>query len=119
MRILTDETVSKSTISFLRSLGNDVVDVREVGLGGKPDEEVAAFAQAEERIIVTHDKDFGDLLRLQSMSHRGSVVLRLRDPSPDSTNRALSHLLSRVDEDYLIDRLIIVTERGLRARLLR
>ena len=69
MKILTDETVSNSTIQFLRNLGNDVLDVREVGLGGKPDEDVAAFAQAEQRIIVTHDKDFGDLLRRPSMSH--------------------------------------------------
>ena len=77
------------------------------------------IATSERRIIVTHDKDFGDHLRLQSMSHLGAVILRLRDPSPLSTNRALTSLLSTVDESYLAHKLIILREHGFRARSLR
>jgi len=116
MKLLTDETVARSTISLLRDQGHDVLDVREAGLAGAEDEAVSALARSKGRIIITHDKDFGDFLRLQSASHRGAVVLRLKDPSPSSTNKALLGMLSAVTEDYLTDKIVILTERGFRAR---
>ena len=119
MRILTDENVAASTIAMLRDLGHDVVDVREAGAAGAPDEDVCVLARSQGRLIVTHDKDFGDRLRLQSMSHRGAIILRLTKPSPDATNKALSSLLSTVGEDYLTGKLIILREHGFRARSLR
>ncbi|MCX6376252.1 MAG: DUF5615 family PIN-like protein [Armatimonadetes bacterium] len=59
--------MSRSTIVMLRGLGHDVADVREAGISGAPDEDVCALATSERRIIVTHDKDFADHLRLQYM----------------------------------------------------
>ena len=118
MRILADETLAKSTLAVLRDLGHDVVDVREVGLGGTPDEGVAAFAKAQSRVVITHDKDFGDLLRFQPGSHCGAIILRLRPPTPSSSNAVLSTFLDAVSDEYPLGKLIILTARGFRSRKL-
>lgn len=118
MRILTDETVAASTIALLRDLGHDVADVREVGLGGCADEEVAARAKSEGRVIISHDKDFGDLLRFEPGSHCGAIVLRLKTPTPEATNALLTTFLRSVADDYPRNRLVILTQRGCRSRKL-
>ena len=46
-------------------------------LGGKPDDEVARVASHEERMLLTLDKDFGDLNRFPPGSHPGIIVFRL------------------------------------------
>ena len=53
MRILTDETVSRSTIVMLRGLGHDVADVREAGISGAPDEDVCVHRD----IGASHNSD--------------------------------------------------------------
>jgi len=118
LRILTDETVANSTIALLRHLGHDVADVREVGLGGSADEDIAALAKSERRVVITHDKGFGDLLRFEPGSHCGAIVLRLRLPTPDATNAVLSTFVCSVPDDYAFGRLIILSERGFRSRKL-
>jgi len=118
LRVLTDETVAKSTVALLRDLGCDVKDVRESGMAGSTDEDVAAAAKSDRRLVVTHDKDFGDLLRFRPGLHCGAVVLRLRDMSPRCTNRVLKAFLETATEDYLLESLVILTEHGFRRRRL-
>jgi predicted nuclease of predicted toxin-antitoxin system len=60
MRILANENVSSTVIQILRDHGHDVLSVKE-SLRGEKDPAILARAQAEERLVVTHDKDFGEL----------------------------------------------------------
>jgi predicted nuclease of predicted toxin-antitoxin system len=119
VRILTDETVARSTVVALREAGNDVLDVHEAGLAGSDDLAIAARAVSEDRIVVTHDKDFADLLRFQIAPHKGSIVLRLRDPSPTATTAVLRMFLSGVPEGYVEGKIIILSESGFRARIIK
>ncbi len=118
MRFLTDETVARSTVAMLRRLGHEVSDVREIGMGGAVDEAVAARAKAEQRVIVTHDKDFGDLLRFQPGSHCGAIIVRVHPPLPGTTNSLLESFLATVPDDYASGRLVILGGRGFRSRKL-
>jgi predicted nuclease of predicted toxin-antitoxin system len=116
MRILTDETVARSTVKMLREAEHDVVDVKEAGLAGSTDSHVAALAREQRRVIVTHDKHFGDILRLEAFKHIGAIVLRLKDVSPESTNSALARFLSLTNDNYAVGKVVILSERGYRAR---
>jgi predicted nuclease of predicted toxin-antitoxin system len=59
-RWIVNENVSGSVIRTLRDRGHDVVSVKE-SLRGAADPHILAQAQADERVVVTHDKDFGEL----------------------------------------------------------
>jgi predicted nuclease of predicted toxin-antitoxin system len=60
MRWIVNENVAGMVIRSLRDRGHDVLSVKET-MRGAGDPEILARAQAEERIVVTHDKDFGEL----------------------------------------------------------
>ena len=59
-RFLVDESVGNAVAEMLRTEGYNAKYVGEVGLTGRSDEEVLAYAWADSRIIVIHDPDFLD-----------------------------------------------------------
>lgn len=61
MRLLADESCDFSVVRVLRAAGHDVVAVSEVALGAT-DDEVTDLARREKRILLTEDKDFGQLV---------------------------------------------------------
>jgi predicted nuclease of predicted toxin-antitoxin system len=74
-RILVDESLGEGVAKVLREQGYNVVYAREVGLTGKSDEEIAAYAWRENRMIWTHDRDFLDDKVLPEHRNPGVVVL--------------------------------------------
>ena len=74
MRILLDSCISGGVAQALRNTGNDVEYA-----GDWPedpgDEEILAFAHQEQRVVITLDKDFGELAVRRSMPHCGIVRL--------------------------------------------
>jgi predicted nuclease of predicted toxin-antitoxin system len=67
MKLLLDQDVYAVTISFLKDLGHDVVPVARIGLSQAEDEEILRVAQQQERILVTRDRDFGNLVFVQAL----------------------------------------------------
>ena len=55
---------------------------------GVPDDEVLAIAYRERRILITRDRDFGELVFVYWQPHRGVILLRLGSSSPLATIRA-------------------------------
>lgn len=83
MRVLADENVPEPAVAALRAHGYDVVWMHEVA-AGTPDLEVLARAQREQRVLVTLDKDFGELaFRHGAAAQCGVVLVRLTAISPD------------------------------------
>jgi predicted nuclease of predicted toxin-antitoxin system len=74
MRWLVNENVSGSVIRALRDRGHDVLSVKE-SLCGSADPDILATAQAEHRVLVTHDKDFGELAFRSGLPANSGVVL--------------------------------------------
>jgi predicted nuclease of predicted toxin-antitoxin system len=62
VRFLIDECLSGDLASRLQDAGHDCGHVYEVGLGGQPDEEIMALAAREDRILISADTDFGEML---------------------------------------------------------
>ena len=86
MRILADENVPGPVVRALREAGRDVLWAKQT-MPGARDREVLARAQAELRLVVTYDKDFGELaVRLGLSAENGVVLVRLGGPSPEIDN---------------------------------
>ena len=98
MHFLVNENITATVIEELRERGHDVLSAKE-SMRSKPDHLILARAQTEERIVVTHDKDFGELaFRSQLPASCGIILFRLSGSNPDVDNeRMLEALESRTD----------------------
>ena len=59
MKFLLDQNLSPLTVSFLRKIGINAVDIRDVGLAGKDDKDIYAHARDHNMVLMTFDKEFG------------------------------------------------------------
>ena len=85
MKLLADEGVDSAIVTRLRYDGHDVIYVAELS-PGITDEAVLELANADERILMTADKDFGELVfRLRRVAF-GILLVRL--PGMPSTGKA-------------------------------
>src|SRR6516164_1365808 len=77
LRFLVNENVSATVIQELRHGGHDLLSVKE-SMRSERDEVILSRAQAEQRTVVTHDKDFGELaFRSRLPATCGIILLRL------------------------------------------
>ena len=71
MRFLLDQSSNARLIPHLQQLGHDVIRVGREHPPGLPDAEVLRIAHAEGRILITGDRDFGELVFRERRSHMG------------------------------------------------
>jgi len=108
--------IAQSTGRYLTSRGHDVVHLSEQGLERLPDDRVVAKAKDEERIIVTHDLDFGRIVALSGRSVPSIVTLRLADMTPKHVNSALEIVLRDAILSLERGALVTITDSGIRIR---
>jgi predicted nuclease of predicted toxin-antitoxin system len=98
MRILANENFPGDAVAALQARGHDIAWVR-TDAPGSSDPQVLARAQAEDRILVTFDKDFGELaFRSELPASSGVVLFRTSAPSSSHVARvAVAALESRTD----------------------
>jgi predicted nuclease of predicted toxin-antitoxin system len=77
MKILANAHISRAIFGFLTSLGHDCVHTELVS-PGMPDDDLLQLAVGQRRIILTADKDFGDLVYRRGLPAVGIILLRLR-----------------------------------------
>jgi predicted nuclease of predicted toxin-antitoxin system len=76
MKLLADENVDFSVISRLRGSGHEVISIAEES-PGLSDQNVLARAIAEGKLLITGDKDFGELVYRHGQHHSGVLLMRL------------------------------------------
>jgi predicted nuclease of predicted toxin-antitoxin system len=98
MRILANENIPGTVVDALRSRGDDVTWIR-TDAPDASDRAVLEIAQRENRLIVTFDKDFGELAYHANLpSSCGIILLRVPATAPESlARRVVSSLESRSD----------------------
>jgi predicted nuclease of predicted toxin-antitoxin system len=113
MRLLLDENVDARLRSFLVELGHDVTAVIYDYPAALDDDTILSTALSEDRVILTGDTDFGELIYRDKRRHAGVILLRLRA-------RALWHLQARVtqaiERPTNEPRFLVVTDRQTRVR---
>ena len=77
MKIKVDENISTDGVNFLRNAGHDVATIREQNLTGRSDDEIFQACLAEQRTLITLDRDFGHAPRFRPQRSAGIVVLEL------------------------------------------
>lgn len=85
MRFLADECCDFAVVRALREAGYDVKTVKDA-LPGASDEAVIDLADQEARVLLTEDKDFGQLVFSSAVSSPGVVFIRF----PGSARQAMA-----------------------------
>ena len=90
MRFLANENFPGDAVTALEAAGHDIVWVRTSGPGSK-DEDILAWAERESRVLLTFDKDFGELAwRVGLPASCGIVLFRLPMPSATEVGTILA-----------------------------
>jgi predicted nuclease of predicted toxin-antitoxin system len=116
MRFLVDVRAGKELADWLREQGHDVKEVREYN-PRMNDDEILDWAKAEGRVIVTMDKDFGELAVVQRKTHCG--IVRLPDVPVSIRKRLMEQVIAKHEEDLAKGAIVTVTLKRIRIRLPR
>ena len=117
-KFLLDADMPRSSAAAIRSLGFDVQDVRDLGMRYAKDQEIIDFALDTDRVVITRDLDYGEILRYPQ--HPGGIILRLPTGFvAKEVNEALLDFLSSAKDDVLRHAIIIVELGRYRRRLLK
>ena len=76
MKLLADEGIDKPIVYALRNAGFDVVYILETNPSAD-DDFVLFLANTQKRILITQDKDFGELVFRLKQVHHGVILIRL------------------------------------------
>ncbi|CAG0970567.1 hypothetical protein FLAV_01207 [Flavobacteriales bacterium] len=118
LKFLLDADMPKSSAQVIRSLGFEIEDVRDIGMRAAKDREIMDHALKNNKIIITRDTDFGEVLRYPQ--HPGAIILRLPYGfTSKEINERLREFLRSVKEEELIEAIIIVELSRYRRRALR
>lgn len=112
LRFLSDESCDFAAVRALRSAGFDVKAVSEC-MRGADDEAVMELARSEARILLTEDKDFGQLVFAAARASCGVILLRF----PFSERRSISPRLIelvRMHSDKLAGHFVVLQSRRTR-----
>ncbi len=78
MKLLIDENAPRTLVEYLRDEKYDLLWIREYQRG-LADDEIVSLSSVEGRIIITFDKDFGELVYRKNMNPPGVILLRIVD----------------------------------------
>jgi predicted nuclease of predicted toxin-antitoxin system len=117
MRFVADENVSRVLIERLRADGLEIVSISETRPGAA-DKDVLAAADAEGCILITEDRDFGELVIRQHLTVRGLILLELDRLSNTAEADVVAHVIS-AQADKLSGNLIVIEPGRIRVRPLR
>lgn len=113
MKFLVDESVGNKFANLLKNAGYDILFVGDI-MPEVEDEKVMAFAESENRILITADKDFGELTFKLKFRINGVIFFRTLTRNPEKQFDMVRGILDKAEGKF-----IIVKEGQIRVRDLK
>ena len=115
MNLLADEGVDRQVVDLLREEGHSVSYVAEMEPGVQ-DEDVLSQANRENRVLLTADKDFGELVFRQGRLFAGVVLVRLSGLTPESKAYVVASAFEEHAADLLPGTFAVIVPGAVRIR---
>lgn len=115
MKFLLDQDVYANTARVLIELGHDVVRVADIGLAKASDEMLLEIAHQRNRIMITRDRDYGNLVFVKGKS-AGVLYLRIIPSTQNAIHDELERVLKLYAEDDIMNAFIVIEHSGHRMR---
>ena len=97
MRILADEGVDRQVVNELRRQDHEVIYIAELA-PAITDDDVLKLANERTAILVTTDKDFGDLVFRQNRVSAGTILMRPEVLPPGRKSAIVEHAIGQYGE---------------------
>jgi len=114
MKILADENIEAEIVAGLRNAGHSVIDIKET-TPGIEDSEVLKIALEVDAILLTNDKDFGELVYREGHYSKGVILIRLGKLRTVEKQELVLTVIAEHEAD-LSKAFTIVSQSGLRIR---
>lgn len=114
MRFLLDEGLPLRLAIFLKEQGHDVTTIGNDYPHALADREVLTTAQREQRILLTNDKDFGELIFRDPLSHAGVILFRVGYLPIGERMALLRRVLAEHTDD--LHHFLVITKKRVRVR---
>jgi predicted nuclease of predicted toxin-antitoxin system len=115
--LLADECIDREIVDALRGQGFTVLYVAELA-SSIPDDEVLAMAVAADALLITSDKDFGEIVFRQNRLHSGVLLIRLAGVEPHVKAQLTAEIL-RERTNELLGNFSVLERDHLRVRRAR
>ena len=112
MRFVVDECTGPKVADWLRKEGHEVFSIFDKARG-LADSDVLEKALTENWIVITNDKDFGEMVFRENRRHHGIIFMRLADERSASKIKVLRQLLDN-HSAKLPEQFVTVTETKVR-----
>jgi predicted nuclease of predicted toxin-antitoxin system len=116
MRFLADMGVSMRIVEWLRSSGHDTIHLRDEGLQRLPNGEIFQKAIREQRIVLTFDLDFGEIVAGSGGGSVSVILFRLRNTRADFVVQRLKSVLEQSTEELEQGAVVLVEDGRHRVR---
>jgi predicted nuclease of predicted toxin-antitoxin system len=114
LAFLADENVEMDVVDRLKSLGHIAVHASELSRG-RPDAAILEAASRAGQILITNDKDFGELVFRKHHRSVGVILVRLPGRTPSTRARLVTHAVQRYGGD-LLGAFVVIGPRTVRLR---
>lgn len=108
MKFLLDENIGLRIVGFLTSLGRTTTHIQNIKIGLE-DYKILNLSVLKDSIIITFDKDFGELIFKNRKKHNGVIFLRLENQKSENVIKALQEVFLKIDQ--IEKSFIVVTEK--------
>jgi predicted nuclease of predicted toxin-antitoxin system len=117
VNFLVDECCAGTVVRGLRSDGHQVNAIRESILRGSADTTVMLTASEASQILITDDRDFGELVYRAGFAARGVIYVKLGNAPPEEKLRRIRDLLER-EADRIEGSFVVIDPNRIRIRAL-
>src|ERR1043165_9909917 len=113
MRLIADEDIESLIVEWLR-LQHDVVWIAETA-PSMPDADILSLAKNDNRVVITADLDFGEMVVRQNLATAGVILLRFRSQDPSQRLNLFRMQWPAIEADAPAH-FVVVSDRHMRVR---
>ena len=116
MKFKIDENLPVAVATLLQRAGIEALTVSDQHLEGKSDAELITACNTEDRVLVTLDTGFADIVNYLPKQYRGLIVLRVKQQDKPHVLAIINRLIPVTADQSLAGQLWIVEEDRIRIR---